>query len=168
VARTPLIPAEYRSRARIPLPASFAYQTRGTLPGKQELPQWPLASLGLTALAAAGLFAFVNNRGFRSEPGTGPIPAELPPAQPIAQIPAAREFLARLEAPIERPEPYIDTRMPAASWRAITWREQNLIEMWDVSFEKSVGQPFADWLDSQGPLEGMDSALLKAKLDRPV
>lgn len=168
IARIPLIPAGYRGRARIPLPASYAYRPRSTLPGKQELPKWPLASLGLTALAVAGLFAFVNNKGFRSGPVPEPIPAELPPAQPITQTPAARELLSKIEAPIERPEPYIDTRMPVASWRAISWREQHLLEMWDVSFEKSVGQPFADWLDSQGPLEGVDAALLKAKLDRPI
>lgn len=64
-------------------------------------------------------------------------------------------------------QPFIDTRMPAPTWRAISRREQQLIERWDASREKALGlASLPEWLDIKGPVEGVDLPLLKAKLHR--
>ena len=62
---------------------------------------------------------------------------------------------------------FIDTRMPAPTWRAISWREQQIIESWDASPEKSSGlASLTEWLDAKGGAEGVNVPLLKAKLFR--
>jgi hypothetical protein len=59
--------------------------------------------------------------------------------------------------------------MPVSTWRAISWREQRLIEKWDASPEKATGKAsFEEWLDAQGSVESVDAAMLKAKLCRDV
>ena len=60
-----------------------------------------------------------------------------------------------------------DAYAPIASWRAISWREQNLIEGWNRSSEKARGlASFGEWLDAQGEIENVDVPRLKAKLFR--
>lgn len=168
-AQAPRIPSGYgHSAAHMPIPEEI-YRSRTWLPGRQELPPYPLAGLALLALGAAGLFAFAYWQEFA--PASAPLPVRLPagPAGPLTDTPSVRRLLARLDSPIE---PYVDTRMPVPSWRAISLREQQLLEIWDASYEKSMGQPFAEWLDGQGALEGsfadVDVPLLKKKLDRPA
>lgn len=59
--------------------------------------------------------------------------------------------------------------VPQASWRAISLREQQLIEEWDRSPEKAAGRAsFEEWLDAKGEVVGVDSANLKGKLSREV
>ena len=63
--------------------------------------------------------------------------------------------------------PFIDTRMPVPTWRAISLREQQLIERWHLSRERSLGlASLSEWLDLEGRVEGVDIRLLKAKLLR--
>ncbi|HXT01509.1 MAG TPA: hypothetical protein VN915_12605 [Elusimicrobiota bacterium] len=92
-------------------------------------------------------------------PFRGPLPA--PPRAPGPDLAPAR-----LAEALAEPD-YVDTRMPAATWRAISWREQSLIESWDASPEKSAGAAsLAEWLDAKGGAAGVDVPLLKAKLFR--
>jgi hypothetical protein len=164
-ARTPLVPAQYRQRP-VPAAPGYAYRSRSSLPTSQDLPPWPVSDIALTALAIAGLFAFASKKEFEVPAAAPAAAVELPPAPDIAQLtdtPAVRNLLGKLDAPIE---PFIDTRMPVPTWRAISWREQLLIDMWDSSFEKTLGQPFTEWLDAQEGIAGADAALLKSKLER--
>lgn len=71
--------------------------------------------------------------------------------------------------PVTAQETFIDIRMPVSTWRAISWREQRLIDIWDASPEKALGQAsFEEWLDAQGNVEGVDLAMLNTKLSRDV
>jgi hypothetical protein len=57
--------------------------------------------------------------------------------------------------------------MPVATWRAVSLREQQLIEGWDASREKALGlASLTDWLGAKRRVEGVDIPLLQAKLRR--
>ncbi|MFX8554363.1 hypothetical protein ABTM01_19560, partial [Acinetobacter baumannii] len=82
-----------------------------------------------------------------SEPGEPAAPAPLP--APVSAAAAAREAHVVLEGPppaappatpARLDEPFVDTRMPVATWRAIARGEQALIERWDASREKAEGR----------------------------
>jgi len=61
---------------------------------------------------------------------------------------------------------YVDARMPVRTWRAISRQEQALIESWNVSREKALGQASLEqWLERH-PSAGVDVAALQAKLAR--
>ncbi|MCX5794285.1 MAG: hypothetical protein NTY77_02160 [Elusimicrobia bacterium] len=172
--RSTLLQASLRAR-RLELgviPPGPAAASQSPEPTSDNLPSLPLAGLALISLATAGLLALASKREFTAAPPAEVLPVEpatvaeiSSPKAPITETASARRLLARLEA---EPEPFVDTRMPVSTWRAISWREQQFIEMWDTSFEKSLGQPFAEWLDTQDGVEGVDAALLKAKLSRDV
>lgn len=96
-----------------------------------------------------------------------PAPVALETHAPAAEI-AAEEFAAveTTSPPVRLAEPFIDTRMPVSTWRAISRHEQALIESWDHSREKALGKAsFEQWLDRH-PTAGVDVAGLKAKLAR--
>jgi hypothetical protein len=97
----------------------------------------------------------------------------------LQEIPALRALpsaVARASEPALAPtrfanaltEPsFIDTRMPVPTWRAISLREQQLIERWDASREKALGlASLPEWLDGMAPVEGVNLPLFKAKLHR--
>lgn len=92
------------------------------------------------------------------------VPAPVLPALPM---PTASPFIAESPAPALRvAEPFIDARMPVGTWRAISQREQALIESWDLSREKALGlASLEQWLDAH-PAAGVDVAALKSKLAR--
>jgi hypothetical protein len=123
--------------------------------------------------AAFGLGLLLVAAGLVLAPGEADAPAALAAAEPLPEAPPA-PAPPPAAAPAPPPAPpaatetvFIDTRMPAPTWRAISWREQNLIERWDASREKALGlASLPDWLDSQGRVEGVDVPLLKAKLFR--
>ena len=176
--QSPALPSLRPERVAVPPAPDMADQSPAPVAG--NLPKLPLAGLAIISLAAVGLLALGNTREFSSTPPAEAMPVEpaatvpaadalapIPtPEVPITATPSARRLLARLEAP---PEPFIDTRMPVSTWRAISWREQRLIERWDASPEKALGKAsFEEWLDAQGRVEGVDVALLKTKLGRDV
>lgn len=128
------------------------------------------AVLGLGLMLIAGSWLETPRE---AEPDSG---AEAP--APEAPLPARSPAPAPFRAPQPDFEPsrlaeslaerdYIDTRMPAATWRAISWREQSVIEAWDASPEKARGSAsLSQWLDARGAAAGVDVPLLKAKLFR--
>jgi hypothetical protein len=62
---------------------------------------------------------------------------------------------------------FVDTRMPVPTWRGISLKEQQLIEQWDNSREKSQGlASLSEWVAAKGPAAGIDAAKLQAKLER--
>ncbi|MFI5349104.1 MAG: hypothetical protein ACHQ2Z_06145 [Elusimicrobiota bacterium] len=84
-----------------------------------------------------------------------PIPAPKPPTAPACA------------ASPQIHSPFIDTRMPVPTWRAISRREQELIERWSSSRERSLGlASLTDWIEAHAGAEGVDVSLLKAKLRR--
>ncbi|GEM_PF-1920406 len=173
---SPALPNLRPEHGAVPPASAFADHT--PMPVSDNLPRLPLTGLAVISLAAVGLLALSSKREFAPTPTAELLPAEpivmaptvdepahLPaPEAPIPATPSARRLLARLETP---PEPFIDTRMPVSTWRAISWREQRLIEKWDASPEKAMGKAsFEEWLDAQGDVEGVDAARLKTKLCR--
>jgi len=165
------------------IPPAPAFTSQPRAPVAANLQKLPPAGVAIFSLVIVGLFALSAKREFASEPAAEALPAEplaaapgldapalgapaaiSAPQAPLIETPAGRSILARLEA---APEPFIDTRMPVSTWRAITLREQQLIELWDASPEKALGRAsFEEWLDAQGSVEGVDVPLLKTKLDR--
>jgi len=158
------------------VPPAPAFVRRAPAPVAENLPKYPFQGLAAVALLTVGLFAFVGKREFQAAPAAEAWPMETPAWSgekppslygyrvPAAADSSAQRLLARLEAPLE---PFIDTRMPVPTWRAISLSEQRLIERWDASLEKARGQAsFAEWLDAQGSVAGVDTALLKTKLSR--
>ncbi|MFI5362498.1 MAG: hypothetical protein ACHQ49_11055 [Elusimicrobiota bacterium] len=122
------------------------------------------AAVGLgLVLIAGGLLAM----SFESKPDAA---ARVSTPQPLLpRIAAPPEPGAAPARPAGSPaeESFIDTRMPASTWRAISLREQRLIESWDASREKASGQAsLSEWLDANACSEGVDIPLLKAKLHR--
>lgn len=172
-------------RAVVP-PAVFI--PRRTPPAQKPLRRSALAAAALEgglvlALVAAGLWrtlpatdaAFVATptivdpvvsslatHGARAVAAPSPVP--VPPVAPTA---ATSTF--RLEAPTavsSGAEPFVDARMPVGTWRAISQREQALIESWNLSREKALGlASLEQWLDAH-PAAGVDAAALKTKLAR--
>jgi hypothetical protein len=174
--KTPLSPALPKlSLERESIPPAPAYVDHTPAPVSDNLPKYPLKGLALFSLAAAGLFALNNKREFAAEASPTASNATVPtldkptppaPETSITETPATHSLLAKLEAPVE---PFIDTLMPVPTWLAISWREQRLIETWDASSEKALGKAsFEEWLDAQASLEGVDAAMLKAKLCRDI
>ncbi len=99
-------------------------------------------------------------RAFGSSPAWAPSTA--PAGSPVATATPP-------ELPTIRERPFVDSCLPAHTWRAINWREQALIERWDSSQERALGLASLDeWLDRQGAVAGVDTTLLMAKLDRDV
>jgi hypothetical protein len=97
----------------------------------------------------------------------GTRPAAEPIEAPPTPVAARAVFRPAPEPVLGGPGPYVDTRMPVATWRAITQPEQQLIERWDLSREKAVGAAsLEDWVDRHAAGAGVDAARLKAKLRR--
>lgn len=119
--------------------------------------------LGFMLVAAGMLETPVDSAAEPEASWAAPLPrsrpSPLPPPEPGL---APSRFANALADPI-----FIDTRMPVPTWRAISQREQRLIERWDASREKSLGlASLAEWIDAKGGVEGVDAPLLKAKLRR--
>lgn len=125
------------------------------------------AALGLGLMLIAGSWLQTPREtepDAASEAPESPLPARSPSPEPFRPSEPAWEPSRFAEA-LAEPD-YIDTRMPAPTWRAISWREQSLIEAWDASPEKSSGAAsLSEWLDGHGA-DGVDVPLLKAKLFR--
>jgi hypothetical protein len=102
--------------------------------------------------------------------GVGEAAAEAPaplPAETSAAAPASLRPTLSFVVPPEPARAFIDTRMPVATWRAISLPEQRLIEAWNASPEKARGlASLEDWADAKAPAMAVDAALLKAKLRR--
>jgi hypothetical protein len=179
---SPALPSLGPERGAFPPAPAIADQPPATAEDDLPLPKLPVATFAAVSLVAVGLLALRGLRELKFSPAppagassiesASAIPAvDTPaamaaPAVPVAETPSASRLLARLEA---RPEPFIDIRMPASTWRAISLREQRLIERWDASPQKAMGKAsFEEWLDAQGDVEAADAALLKAKLNRDV
>jgi hypothetical protein len=152
--------------ARIPAPGGEGLKAPSApIPGT-ELPLRGLSAvlgLGFMMMAASLIIDAIS---------PAPAPEPLPAAPALEAAPAAAsrfEFssaVARVEAAAE-PAPFIDVRMPAPTWRAISLAEQKLIERWDASREKSLGlASLTEWIGAQGSVEGVDLPLLRAKLHR--
>jgi hypothetical protein len=162
-----------------PAPAAAFHSPR---PIEESWPELPAEGLAVAALFALSWLVW---RGMR-EPELSPAPVRDPlPPEPADEVrPAAAPLPSFFPAvpivktppdpasaswPAMAQEPYIDIRMPVATWRAISWPEQRLIEKWDASPEKAVGQAsFEEWLDAQSDISGVDAAALRAKLSRSV
>lgn len=129
-----------------------------------------LPVLKLSAVAGLGFLLIAGSMlgtPFESHPAPEQLGEGLPPVtvRPAAPETEASWGPAREESP--RHEPFIDTRMPVATWRAVSLREQQLIEGWNASPEKALGlASLADWLGAKGRVEGVDIPLLQAKLSR--
>jgi len=168
-----LTPADAAARgtSAVPPPAPAAPPTPLAL-------RWDLGHpFAAAGLLAAGTFLLLV-AGYGLEPGIGDAPAAAraepaapevvrplpPPAREAPALgpppPAARPALA-VEAP------RVETPPPAPSRRAISWREQSLIEGWDASREKALGQASLDeYLSRAGFVSGVDVPLLREKLRR--
>ncbi len=174
-AHTGLIPspAERRDFAVQP-PAVFVPRVASRT--ASPLPRSALAAAALEgglvlALVAAGLW--------RTLPATDEILARtaetIDPVVSTLAMRGARAVSAPAAVPVppvapasisRGAEPFIDARMPVGTWRAISQREQALIESWDQSREKALGRASLEqWLDAH-PVAGVDTAALKLKLAR--
>jgi hypothetical protein len=135
---------------------------------RTNLPVRKLAAvlgLGFMLIAASMLETPIESAP-EPKPNTAP-PAPPPRPRPAPVRPPEPEFAPSRFADALADRTFIDTRMPAPTWRAISWREQKLIEGWSASREKSLGlASLTEWLDAKGGGEGVDVALLKAKLFR--
>jgi hypothetical protein len=121
--------------------------------------------LGLLLIAGSWLETPRELETVGGEAPEAPSPARSPSPEPFRPTAPALEPTRFAEAPAERD--FIDTRMPAPTWRAISWREQSLIDAWDASPEKSAGlASLPEWLDARGAAAGVNVPLLKAKLFR--
>ena len=156
--------------------------SRPAEPTNEGWPELPVEGLIVAASLAVGWLA---RRGMRESelppaPACGPLPVDLVvearsvdaptlsslPDAPVVITPPAPTNMA---LPVTAQETFIDIRMPVSTWRAISWREQRLIDIWDASPEKALGQAsFEEWLDAQGNVEGVDLAMLNTKLSRDV
>lgn len=158
------------SRVPQPLvsPEGLAWQ------GKAKEPPWQKLSLGLTLGGAVCLLlgGFYENRrpGAPIDARPAARPSELKPSSaPRPKTPRTTSLPASSPPePAAPSEPFVDTRMPVATWRSISLAEQKLIEAWDRSPEKAAGRAsLLEWLDAQ-PASCVDVARLKAKLARDV
>jgi hypothetical protein len=159
------------------VPAMTSAYSPAPTPTRRSTEGLPLAA-GLTAAAGVCLFLILNGEESVSHEGfaTAVAPSHAP--APVVNSRVADFLLDEpvtvVTAPVsarlpERPrnQPYLDTRMPVATWRAIARQEQALIERWNASADKAAGRAsFEQWLDAQGPTPGVDATLLKAKLAR--
>jgi hypothetical protein len=156
------------------VPSAPAENVRGKLANLDFLPETRLPVRGMSGVLGLGLMLIAASLVLEM---ISPAPAaaleSLPEAPlPQAPLPAARtiEFfptLARVESSVPKTAPFIDTRMPAPTWRAISLREHELIERWNASPEKSQGlASLTEWIDAHGCVEGVDARLLRAKLYR--
>ena len=135
-------------------------------PGFDDLPARKLGAvlgLGFFLIAASMLETRPDaGREPESRQETQDPPAA-PPSLPAPKPPAAP---TRAASP-QIHSPFIDTRMPVPTWRAISRREQELIERWSSSRERSLGlASLTEWIEVHAGAEGVDAALLKAKLRR--
>ncbi len=130
------------------------------------------SNLFLPGLAVGwGLLCTLLLLGDSAGPARAPAPLAYTP-EPVApapilltETPASPASAAVMPAP----GPFIDTRMPCPTWRAISQQEQQLIDQWDRSREKTLGLASLDeWLDSRAGAPGVDIQRLKAKLHRDV
>jgi hypothetical protein len=118
----------------------------------------------VAAPASYGFDPVISALATRDARAPAPAPAlaaaeEMRPAVAATEISPARPA-ARLA------EPFVDTRMPVGTWRAISWQEQAVIESWARSREKALGQASLEqWIDRH-PAAGVDAGGLKAKLAR--
>ena len=133
--------------------------------GTSDLPVRTLAAvlgLGFFLIAASMLETPVE-----SAPEAEPL-HEHPyiPIRRAARAPDPSAIRTRVESAPSQ-SPFIDTRMPVSTWRAISWREQRLIERWDSSREKSLGQAsLSEWLGANASVADADVPLLLTKLRR--
>ncbi|HEX4046884.1 MAG TPA: hypothetical protein VH309_03575 [Elusimicrobiota bacterium] len=154
-----------------PVPLAFAAPA-GVSPARRGYGRLALFSAGgLAGGLACSLLLFGA--------GSAPAAVESPPPLYARPVGAAPEAIPPSAPPPPRAwTPPAELEPPAAgaasdpyagvsSWRAISWREQRLIDLWDGSREKSLGRASLDeWLDAHGPFEGVDLPLMKAKLFR--
>jgi hypothetical protein len=152
--------------ARIPAPGA-----EGIKPPSAPIPGAELPLRGLSAVLGLG-FMMIATSLIIDAISPAPAPEPLPAAPALEAAPAAAsrfEFssaVARIEAAAE-PAPFIDVRMPAPTWRAISLAEQEVIERWDASREKRLGlASLTEWIGAQGSVDGVDLPLLQAKLHR--
>ncbi len=158
--------------------------SRGSSPDRAALPPVPLVAqdlhsrsrkpsenplanqAGLLGLAGALLIAASFYQGApKAATPTNAKPAPDFFREPEAYAPAPPP--AALELPQEAPDAFVDTRMPAPTWRAISLREQTLIESWNASREKAQGlASLEDWIDARAGSIGIDAQALKSKLYR--
>ena len=131
-------------------------------------PELPV--LKLSAVAGLGFMLIAGSMlgtPFQSHPAPEQIGEGLPQVtvRPAVRAPEPSWGPEREES--ARHEPFIDTRMPVATWRAVSLSEQQLIEGWNASREKALGlASLTDWLAAKGRVEGVDLPLLQAKLRR--
>jgi hypothetical protein len=130
----------------------------------------PLVACGLGAGLGCLLLALEESGSGGaavSPPSAAPILRGLEPAAlPEPMLPRAWTPPAESAAPAAEPAAP-DVYAPVSSWRAISWREQALIDRWDRSPEKALGRAsFDEWLDARGAVQGVDIPRLKAKLYR--
>lgn len=173
--RAPRLPPTHENFRRhqdaVPLPESFGATSAAASATDGD---YRLICAGIVALGACFLLAWHVRREV-AVPEV--LPAAIPSPTPLVPRSSATSCVAPAAPPAaevappaledEREEPFIDTRCPARTWRAIDWREQALLERWDASREKALGLTSLDeWLDRQGSVAGVDTAMLKAKLAR--
>ena len=134
-------------------------------PGLETRKIAAVLGLGLMLIAGSWLETPVEPEADAGPEPAAPLPARRPRPEPI-RPPEPELAPSRLANALAEPA-FIDTRMPASTWRAISWREQRLIDGWDASREKSLGlASLTEWLDSKAGAEGVNVPLLKAKLFR--
>ena len=153
------------SAPRPPVPAADSPKT---LPNENAGAELPVR--GMSAVLGLGLMLMATGLIIdllAPEPEPKPVPNE---SIPLAPPPAPRPMEIARAAPVKvsAPKaPFIDTRMPAPTWRAISWREQELIERWNSSREKSLGMAsLTEWIGVHGSVAGVDAPSLLAKLQR--
>ena len=131
-----------------------------SLPLAQGLGVLGLTGILLGALAAGEPAVQTRRIAAPARPApqiSAPAPQPAPEPSPLQAEPAAQEPAAV----------FVDTRMPVSTWRAISLREQQLIDQWDRSPEKARGAAsLTQWLGAQGRTDGVDVARLIAKLER--
>ncbi|MBI3565260.1 MAG: hypothetical protein HY079_08705 [Elusimicrobia bacterium] len=159
-----------RSAGPVPvLTTAAASAATADAPSRRTDPLPWAAAFGVAGLVLVAVLSTKPAAPVEGAPAAAPPPFEAAaPAAPRAAVrtplPTVESYLAREP----RVEPFVDARMPVATWRAIAWREQRLIEGWDASPEKASGRVSLDeWIDRHGAASGVDGPLLKAKLARP-
>lgn len=177
-ALRPPRPGVRPERLPIPISSSWSASRRDEETAGPKLlgPELGLAAGLVCLLAAAWMWP--------SRPGEEELPGQSQPRQDPA--PAVfrlerREFLPpekpspRIESPaspVTSPEPAGDLAPDFTirhTWRAISLREQQLIDRWNCSPEKAAGRAsLEEWLDARGKTQGVDITQLKEKLRRDV
>ncbi|MBI3552517.1 MAG: hypothetical protein HY077_08355 [Elusimicrobia bacterium] len=153
--------------ARRPVAAPVPAAQADGAPAKSPRPAgWPGPASAGAALGLGLALVALSLRGSTVKEST---PLARPAAVPVRapQAPAAPPLGSEARPRLEVPEPFLDTRMPVPTWRAITQGEQGLIEDWGASAQKARGESsLEDWIDAHAAARGVDAAALKAKLLR--